>query len=101
MARRWGGGSGAQANKPASTLLPHRRCPSWRRLGVSGIMCLLIFQISGFRVHGWYGVGEAMAAIPSDGSFLLLCPHCCGVVSDISGAERIYLGVHADGCLCC
>ncbi|XP_047071960.1 zinc finger protein ZAT5-like [Lolium rigidum] len=27
------------------------------------------------------GVGEAAAATPSDGFFLLLCPRCCGVVS--------------------
>ena len=29
------------------------------------------------------GVGEAAAVTPSGGSFLLLCPRCCGVVSDI------------------
>ena len=48
-----GGGSGARTNKSASALLPHRRCPSWRRLGVDGIVCLSILQIGGFRVHGW------------------------------------------------
>jgi hypothetical protein len=34
------------ANKSALTLLPHRLCPSRQRLGVDGIMCLSILQIS-------------------------------------------------------
>ena len=29
------------------------------------------------------GVGEAAAATPSGVSLLLLCPRCCGVVSDV------------------
>jgi hypothetical protein len=37
------------------------------------------------------GVGEA-AATPSDVFVLLLCPRCCGVVSDDDGSRRICSG---------
>jgi hypothetical protein len=46
VVRRCGGGSDDRANKSASTLIPHRRCPSRRRLGVYGVVCMLILQIS-------------------------------------------------------
>ena len=34
------------------------------------------------------GVGEAAATIPSDESFLRLCPRCCGVVSGAMVEQR-------------
>lgn len=53
MVRRWGGGSGARANKSVSTPIPYQRCPSWQRLVVGRIVCLPILQIGGFTVHAW------------------------------------------------
>ena len=37
------------------------------------------------------GVGEAAAATPSDGFFLLLCPRCCGVVSGAMVEQRGFI----------
>jgi hypothetical protein len=43
---RWGGGSGAQKNKSASPLFPHRRQPSRWRLRGDGNVCCLVLQIA-------------------------------------------------------
>ena len=45
MERRWDGANGVRANKSATTLLPHRRQPSRRRLGVDGNVCCSVLQI--------------------------------------------------------
>jgi hypothetical protein len=46
-------GSGARMNKSAPAPLPHRLYPSWRRLGVDGIVCLPIPRIGSFKSLGW------------------------------------------------
>ena len=37
------------------------------------------------------GVGDAAAATPSDGFFLLFCPRCCGVVSGAMVKKREFV----------
>jgi hypothetical protein len=96
MERRWGGGSGARTNKSASTPLPHQHCPSWRHLGVDGIVCLLIPRVGDFKFLGWCRRGRGgdpiRCAHPSALSPLLrrLLRH--------GGAHRMYCpGVRTDG----
>ena len=46
------------------------------------------------------GVGEAAAATPSDGFFLLLCPRCCGVVSDAMVEQRGFVQEYVQMVVC-
>jgi hypothetical protein len=95
--RRWGRGSDAQTNKSASAPLPHRRCPSWRRLRVDDIMCSPIPRIGGLKFLIWCRRGGGDDPItcvhPSALSLLLrhwLRPH--------DGAEDVLSRVRADSC---
>ena len=46
------------------------------------------------------GVGEAAATTPSDGFFLLLCPRCCGVVSDAKVEQRGFVQEYVQTVVC-
>ena len=46
------------------------------------------------------GVGEAAAATPSDGFFLLLCPRCCGVVSGAMVEQRGFVQEYVQTVVC-
>ena len=46
------------------------------------------------------GVGEAAAATPSDGFFLLFCPRCCGVVSGAMVEQREFVQEYVQTVVC-
>jgi hypothetical protein len=86
-------------NKSASDPLPHRRCPSWRRLRVDDIVCLPIPRIGGFKFLGWFRRGG--------GGNLIRCVHPPALSPLLwrwlrrhGGAGRMCCpGVCVDGCL--
>ena len=52
--------------------------------GISELMASCVCRSFRSAVFGFMdGVGEAAAATPSGVSLLLLCPRCCGIVSDV------------------
>jgi hypothetical protein len=95
MEHRWGGGIDAQTNKSASAPLPHRRCPSWRRLGVDDIMCSLIPRIGDIKFRRWCrrgGGDDPITCVHRSALSLLLRRW----LRRHGGAERMYcLGVRA------